>query len=218
MAFAPAMMLLTMLWYPVQRQRLPSRASRTSCSEGLGLRTAKSSGFAPAAGAAVLSDDRKRFLAPGDDEVGWTARRGRVPLGYLGDRAKTEAVGSGPMMLKGWEPNQYVEWQRNPTYFKKDKRTGMQLPYFDGMRGQSPGDLGRAGEELRAEHERRSGAVDEEVVPLDGGTDEAAERGFACGSCRRLRRRVKDCHVQCPLRRSIRGIRLTSVRTQWDQS
>ena len=29
---------------------------------------------------------------PGDDEIGWTARRGRVPLGYLGDRAKTEAT------------------------------------------------------------------------------------------------------------------------------
>ena len=43
-----------------------------------------------AAGAAVLSADRSRFLAPGDDEIGWTARRGRVPLGYLGDRKKTE--------------------------------------------------------------------------------------------------------------------------------
>lgn len=46
--------------------------------------------FSPGAGAAVLSADRSRFLAPGDDEVGWTARRGRVPLGYFGDRGKTE--------------------------------------------------------------------------------------------------------------------------------
>jgi acyl-CoA synthetase (AMP-forming)/AMP-acid ligase II len=46
--------------------------------------------FSLGAGAAVLSADRTRFLAPGDDEVGWTTRRGRVPLGYLGDRAKTE--------------------------------------------------------------------------------------------------------------------------------
>lgn len=53
-------------------------------------RAAKSRGFAPGAGAAVLSADRSRFLAPGEDEVGWTARRGRVPLGYLGDRKKTE--------------------------------------------------------------------------------------------------------------------------------
>jgi fatty-acyl-CoA synthase len=51
---------------------------------------AKSAGFAPAAGAAVLSADRSRFLAPGDGEIGWTARRGAVPLGYLGDRKKTE--------------------------------------------------------------------------------------------------------------------------------
>ena len=27
-------------------------------------------------------------LEPGDDEIGWTARRGRVPLGYLGDRGR----------------------------------------------------------------------------------------------------------------------------------
>jgi len=49
-------------------------------------------GFTRGAGAAVLSADRTRFLGPGDDEIGWTARRGRVPLGYLGDRAKTEAT------------------------------------------------------------------------------------------------------------------------------
>jgi fatty-acyl-CoA synthase len=48
-----------------------------------------SAGFAPAAGATVLSADRSRVLEPGEDEVGWTARRGRVPLGYLGDREKT---------------------------------------------------------------------------------------------------------------------------------
>ncbi len=47
-------------------------------------------GFAPSSGAVVLSDDRSRVLEPGDDELGWTARRGRVPLGYLGDRGKTE--------------------------------------------------------------------------------------------------------------------------------
>jgi fatty-acyl-CoA synthase len=46
--------------------------------------------FALADGAAVLSSDRSRFLEPGDDEVGWTARTGRIPLGYLNDPAKTE--------------------------------------------------------------------------------------------------------------------------------
>ena len=29
------------------------------------------------------------FPEPGEDEIGWTARRGRVPLGYLGDRDRT---------------------------------------------------------------------------------------------------------------------------------
>jgi fatty-acyl-CoA synthase len=57
---------------------------------GATRRGVKAGGFAGAAGAAVLSGDRSRFLAPGDEEIGWTARRGRVPLGYLGDRRKTE--------------------------------------------------------------------------------------------------------------------------------
>jgi fatty-acyl-CoA synthase len=57
-----------------------------------GARTKNGSrpGFDPSPGASVVSADRSRFLVPGDDEVGWTARRGRVPLGYLGDQARTE--------------------------------------------------------------------------------------------------------------------------------
>jgi fatty-acyl-CoA synthase len=38
----------------------------------------------------VLSEDLARVLEPGSQEQGWLARRGNVPLGYLGDRAKTE--------------------------------------------------------------------------------------------------------------------------------
>lgn len=59
-----------------------------------GARTAahRGEGFSPVFGATVISADRSRFVEPGDDEVGWTARRGRVPLGYLGDREKTEAT------------------------------------------------------------------------------------------------------------------------------
>jgi 3-oxocholest-4-en-26-oate---CoA ligase len=57
---------------------------------GASARAGKMRGFSPAAGAAVLSADRRRFLSPGDEEIGWTARRGRVPLGYLGDPDKTE--------------------------------------------------------------------------------------------------------------------------------
>ena len=39
--------------------------------------------------ARLLSEDRSRFLHPGEDEVGWLARRGEVPLGYLDDEAAT---------------------------------------------------------------------------------------------------------------------------------
>lgn len=46
--------------------------------------------FDLAAGGAVLSADRTRFLRPGEDETGWVARVGRVPLGYLGDRERTD--------------------------------------------------------------------------------------------------------------------------------
>jgi fatty-acyl-CoA synthase len=46
--------------------------------------------FGLRAGACVLSADRSRVLEPGSDELGWLAQAGRVPLGYLGDREKTE--------------------------------------------------------------------------------------------------------------------------------
>lgn len=59
-----------------------------------GARTAASqpAAFSPHVGATVVSADRRRFLEPGDPELGWTARRGRVPLGYLGDPERTEAT------------------------------------------------------------------------------------------------------------------------------
>jgi fatty-acyl-CoA synthase len=43
----------------------------------------------PGPDAAVLSGDHARLLAPGADEVGWAARSGRIPLGYLDDPAGT---------------------------------------------------------------------------------------------------------------------------------
>jgi acyl-CoA synthetase (AMP-forming)/AMP-acid ligase II len=61
-------------------------------AHGQSSRDGQATGFAPAVGAAVLSDDRTRFLEPGDDEIGWTSRRGRVPLGYLGDPGRTAAT------------------------------------------------------------------------------------------------------------------------------
>jgi fatty-acyl-CoA synthase len=57
---------------------------------GASRRGARAVAFTRRDGAGVLAADRSRFLAPGDGEVGWTARRGRVPLGYLRDRRKTE--------------------------------------------------------------------------------------------------------------------------------
>jgi len=40
----------------------------------------------------VLSEDRSRHLSPGDDEIGWLARSGRLPLGYLDDAEATSAT------------------------------------------------------------------------------------------------------------------------------
>jgi acyl-CoA synthetase (AMP-forming)/AMP-acid ligase II len=40
-------------------------------------------------GGLVLSEDYTRFLEPGDPEIGWVARRGRIPLGYFEDAEAT---------------------------------------------------------------------------------------------------------------------------------
>jgi acyl-CoA synthetase (AMP-forming)/AMP-acid ligase II len=45
--------------------------------------------FRPGPGACVLSADLSRVLAPGEEEVGWFAQQGRVPLGYFLDPEKT---------------------------------------------------------------------------------------------------------------------------------
>jgi 3-oxocholest-4-en-26-oate---CoA ligase len=45
--------------------------------------------FAPNPGAVVVSEDMTRILSPGDDEIGWLAQQGLIPLGYLGDADKT---------------------------------------------------------------------------------------------------------------------------------
>ena len=41
---------------------------------------------------AVLSDDLTRTLPPGHEGLGWWARTGNIPLGYLDDEAKTRAT------------------------------------------------------------------------------------------------------------------------------
>jgi fatty-acyl-CoA synthase len=46
--------------------------------------------FEPRAGVAVVSADRSRFLQPGEQEIGWAARTGRIPLGYFNDAEATQ--------------------------------------------------------------------------------------------------------------------------------
>lgn len=43
-------------------------------------------------GGTVVSEDLTRFLAPGDAEVGWVVRTGRIPLGYFDDSDATRAT------------------------------------------------------------------------------------------------------------------------------
>ncbi|OBI45121.1 acyl-CoA synthetase [Mycobacterium colombiense] len=40
-------------------------------------------------GGLVLSEDYSHFLSPGESEVGWVAREGRIPLGYFNDPEAT---------------------------------------------------------------------------------------------------------------------------------
>lgn len=50
---------------------------------------ARADTFVLRTGGLVLSEDYRRFLEPGDPEIGWVARSGRIPLGYFDDRAAT---------------------------------------------------------------------------------------------------------------------------------
>jgi acyl-CoA synthetase (AMP-forming)/AMP-acid ligase II len=62
-----------------------SQAHHMSSGEG-GVRTGT---FAALPGTVVVSEDFSRVLPAGDGSLGWLARSGRVPLGYLGDADKT---------------------------------------------------------------------------------------------------------------------------------
>jgi len=82
-----------------------SETGRQGVRSSGGSGPAPSATFGRSATTLVLSDDRTRELQPGDPELGWLAQRGRVPLGYLHDRAKTEAtfpvVGGERMAVAG---------------------------------------------------------------------------------------------------------------------
>jgi 3-oxocholest-4-en-26-oate---CoA ligase len=45
--------------------------------------------FTPGPGMCIVDETLTRLLEPGSHELGWLAQQGRVPLGYLGDEAKT---------------------------------------------------------------------------------------------------------------------------------
>lgn len=54
--------------------------------------SAQAQQFQLAPSARILAADRSRFLVPGETEVGWIARTGHVPLGYLDDEAATSTT------------------------------------------------------------------------------------------------------------------------------
>ena len=43
-------------------------------------------------GGTVVSEDLTRFLAPGDPDIGWVVRTGRIPLGYFDDEPATSTT------------------------------------------------------------------------------------------------------------------------------
>ncbi len=61
-------------------------AQATHASVKGGVQTGK---FSPAPGAAVVDETMTALLAPGHEGIGGLAQAGSVPLGYLGDEAKT---------------------------------------------------------------------------------------------------------------------------------
>ena len=46
--------------------------------------------FTPGVGMCIVDEELTALIPPDSDELGWLAQEGRVPLGYLGDQAKTE--------------------------------------------------------------------------------------------------------------------------------
>jgi 3-oxocholest-4-en-26-oate---CoA ligase len=55
-------------------------------------RVAQTQHFQLAPSARILAEDKTRFLQQTETEIGWIARTGHVPLGYLGDEDATEAT------------------------------------------------------------------------------------------------------------------------------
>jgi 3-oxocholest-4-en-26-oate---CoA ligase len=81
------------------KRRLTEHLPGLQIADGLGSseaghlgRRAGEATFFLTDGAVALSEDLRRELRPGEDEVGWLGTSGRHARGYLGDREKTEAT------------------------------------------------------------------------------------------------------------------------------
>jgi len=57
---------------------------------GRSQRGARRDTFELRTGGAVVSEDLARFLKPGEPEIGWVVRTGRIPLGYFKDAEATQ--------------------------------------------------------------------------------------------------------------------------------
>ncbi|WP_024441842.1 acyl-CoA synthetase [Mycobacterium sp. UM_WGJ] len=72
---------------------------------GRSQRDARRDTFDLRTGGSVVSQDRSRFLEPGDPEVGWVVRTGRIPLGYFDDAEATQRtfgqIDGHPMVISG---------------------------------------------------------------------------------------------------------------------
>ncbi|OBK27958.1 acyl-CoA synthetase [Mycobacterium asiaticum] len=69
--------------------------------------------FAPNPGAVVVSEDLTRILSPGDDEIGWLAQQGPIPLGYLGDPVKTARTFPVIEGIRHSVPGDRARWHAN---------------------------------------------------------------------------------------------------------
>ncbi|WP_158890871.1 AMP-binding protein [Amycolatopsis anabasis] len=77
------------------RELIPGvRISDVLGSSETGLHAQRDSGnrFSGKGNAAVLDETRTRVLDPGEEEIGWLANSGHIPMGYLGDQEKTAAT------------------------------------------------------------------------------------------------------------------------------
>jgi 3-oxocholest-4-en-26-oate---CoA ligase len=67
-----------------------SESGRVGIATTKDAKTAATGTFDPSAGGTVLDEALSREVAAGEDELGWLARSGAVPLGYLGDEERTK--------------------------------------------------------------------------------------------------------------------------------